>query len=103
MPDLSNFTHPIEWVITHSASKEPIALIRKLQLGLGQVTYYRATTWNSEPSKRELIGYWGSLNEAAQNVYGLYERKLPRQFFATSGSTWREPLPLTNPKGPPTG
>lgn len=101
MPDLSNVTHPIEWVITHSNSKEPIAVIRKLRLGAGKVLYFRAITWHVDPSKRELIGYWGSLSEAAQNVYGLYERSIPKQFLAQSGSTWREPLPLTKPKAPP--
>ncbi|SFN65829.1 hypothetical protein [Mycetocola miduiensis] len=101
MPDLSNVTQPIEWAIVHSTSRDPIALIRKLQLGAGRTTYYRAITWHVDPTKRELIGYWGSLNEATQNVYGLYERKLPPQFLASSGSTWREPLPLTRPKTPP--
>lgn len=103
MPDLSNFIHPVEWEISHAASKEPIALIRRLRLGAGRVLYYRAITWDADPSKRELIGYWGTLDEAAQNVYGLYERKLPKQFLASSGSTWKEPLPLTKPKMPPAG
>ncbi len=101
MPDLSNFTKPIEWEVTHSASQTPIAVIRKLKLGPGHVLYFRAVTWHADARKRELIGYWGSLAEATQNVYGLYERKLPPQRLASSGSTWREPLPLTKPKAPP--
>ena len=101
MPDLSNYTRAIEWEITHSTKRDPIAIIRKLHLGPGDVVYFRAVTWDADPANRELIGYWGSLEEATQNVYGLFERSMPKQFLASSGSTWREPLPLTMPKHPP--
>ncbi|WP_411720505.1 hypothetical protein [Mycetocola sp.] len=101
MPDLSNVTTPVEWVVTHSASKEPIALVRRLRLGAQRELYFRAVTWRPNPARRELVGYWGSLEEAVQNVYGLYERSLPPQFHVTGGGTARELQRLTKPKPPP--
>lgn len=101
MPDLSNVTTPVEWVVTHSAAKEPIALVRRLRLGPNRDLYFRAVTWHRDATKRELVGYWGSVEEAVQNVYGLYERSLPPQFLMTGGGTTRQPAPLTKPKPPP--
>lgn len=103
MPDLSSVTTPVEWVVTHSSSQEPIAVVRRLRLGPQRELYFRAVTWHVDPAKRELVGYWGSAEEAVQNVYGLFERSLPPQFLMTSGGTAREPLPLTKPKAPPAG
>jgi hypothetical protein len=101
MPDLSNVTAPVEWVVTHSTAKEPIALVRRLRLGPARELYFRAVTWHQDAGRRELVGYWGSLEEAVQNVYGLYERSLPPQFLMTGGGTTRQPAPLTKPKPPP--
>jgi hypothetical protein len=102
MPDLSAVTTPVEWVVTHSAAKDPIAVVRRLRLGPQRELYFRAVTWHSVSAHRELVGYWGSLEEAVQNVYGLYERSLPPQFLMTGGGTAREPQRLTRPKPPPT-
>lgn len=101
MLDLSNVSTPIEWEITHPASPEPIAVIRKLRLGAGRVLYFRAVTYDVDSRKRELIGYWGSLDEAAQNVHGLFERHLPPGSLVSTKGLPREPLPLTKPKHPP--
>lgn len=101
MPDLSNVTTPVEWVVTHSAATGPIAVVRRLRLGPDRELYFRAVTWHADPARRELVGYWGSVEEAVQNVYGLYERSLPPQFLMTGGGTAREPHPLTKPKAPP--
>ena len=101
MPDLSNITTPVEWVVTHSAAKEPIAIVRRLRLGAERALYFRAVTWNTDPAKRELVGYWGSAEEAVQNVYGLFERSLPPQLHMTGGGTSRELQRLTRPKPPP--
>lgn len=101
MPDLSNVTTPVEWVVTHSAATGPIAVVRRLRLGPDRELYFRAVTWHADPARRELVGYWGSVEEAVQNVYGLYERSLPPQFLMTDGGTAREPLALTKPKAPP--
>ena len=101
MPDLSNVTTPVEWVVTHSSSQQPIAVVRRLRLGPERQLYFRAVTWNADPEKRDLVGYWGSAEEAVQNVYGLYERSLPPQFLMTGGGTAREPPALTKPKAPP--
>ncbi|MET1051858.1 MAG: hypothetical protein ABWX65_04380 [Mycetocola sp.] len=101
MPDLSNVITPVEWVVTHSAASGPIAVVRRLRLGPDRDLYFRAVTWHDDPAQRELVGYWGSLDEAVQNVYGLYERSLPPQFLMTGGGTAREPHALTKPKAPP--
>jgi hypothetical protein len=102
MPDLSTVTTPVEWVVTHSAANDPIAVVRRLRLGQQRELYFRAVTWHPVSAHRELVGYWGSLEEAVQNVYGLYERSLPPQFLMTGGGTAREPQRLTRPKPPPT-
>jgi hypothetical protein len=101
MPDLSHVTTPVEWMVTHSAASEPIAVVRRLRLGPQRELYFRAVTWHRDSTRRELVGYWDSLEEAVQNVYGLYERSLPPQFLMTGGGTTREPQPLTKPKPPP--
>jgi hypothetical protein len=99
--DPTNVSAAIEWEITHPAATEPIAVIRKLRLGAGRVVYFRAVTYDADSSKRELIGYWGSLDEATQNVHGLYERHLPPESLISTKGLPREPLPLTQPKQPP--
>jgi hypothetical protein len=101
MPDLSNVTAPVEWVVTHSTAKEPIAVVRRLRLGPARELYFRAVTWHRDAGQRQLVGYWGSVEEAVQIVYGLYERSLPPQFLMTGGATARQPAPLTKPKPPP--
>lgn len=101
MPDLSNVTTPVEWIVTHASASEPIAVVRRLRLGPRRELYFRAVTWHPVPSRRDLVGYWGSAEEAVQNVYGLYERSLPPQLLATGGGTARQPPPLTKPKAPP--
>lgn len=101
MPDLSRVRSAIEWEISHPASDEPIAVIRKLRLGPGKVLYFRAVTYDVDPAKRELIGYWGTLEEATQNVHGLYELHLPPEKVTTADGEPRDPLPLTKPKHPP--
>jgi hypothetical protein len=101
MSDLSNVTTPVEWIVSHSASKEPIAVVRRLRLGPQGELYFRAVTWHRRSAHRELVGYWASLEEAVQNVYGLFERSLPPQFLMTGGGTTREPQRLTKPKPPP--
>jgi hypothetical protein len=101
MPDLSSVSTPVEWVVSHSAAAGPIAVVRRLRLGPERELYFRAVTWHSDVAQRELVGYWGSLDEAVQNVYGLYERSLPPQFLMTGGGTTRQPQSLTQPKPPP--
>ncbi|SFN34669.1 hypothetical protein [Mycetocola miduiensis] len=102
MPGLSHVTTPVEWVVTHSAATGPIAVVRRLRLGPDRELYFRAVTWHEDPARRELVGYWGSVEEAVQNVYGLYERSLPPQFLMTGGGEARQPAALTKPKAPPT-
>lgn len=101
MPDLSNVTTPVEWIVTHASTPEPIAVVRRLRLGPRRELYFRAVTWHPDPSRRDLVGYWGSAEEAVQNVYGLYERSLPPG--RADAGTARQPPPLTKPKAPPGG
>ena len=103
MPDLSTVTTPVEWVVTHASVQAPIAVVRRLRLGPRRELYFRAVTWHSDPAKRDLVGYWGSAEEAVQNVYGLYERSLPPESRRTGEVTARQPPPLTRPKAPPAG
>ena len=103
MPDLSTVTTPVEWVVTHASVQEPIAVVRRLRLGPQRELYFRAVTWHQDPAKRDLVGYWGSAEEAVQNVYGLFERSLPPESTRTGAGTTRQPPPLTRPKAPPRG
>ena len=101
MPDLPNVT-PVEWVVTHASAAEPIAVVRRLRLGSQRELYFRAVTWHPDPAHRDLVGYWGSAEEAVQNIYGLYERSLAPQTMTAVGGAARPPPPLTKPKAPPT-
>ena len=85
MPDLSDVSTPVEWVVTDVSAREPIAVVRRLRLGPRRELYFRAVTWHPDPARRDLVGYWGSAEEAVQNVLGLYERSLPHQFLTTGG------------------
>lgn len=64
----------IEWMLRHPLSGHPIALVRLVQLGAARESYFRAVTPEADSSARQLIGYWGSLDDAERGTLALYER-----------------------------
>ncbi|TQO23773.1 hypothetical protein FB385_2634 [Paramicrobacterium agarici] len=81
----------------------PVAVVRMLHLGPDREVYFRAVTYSPNASERELIGYWGSLEEAIQNVHHVELSKMPAAWLATGGSSFREIPPSTPQKPPPSG
>lgn len=84
---------PVEWEVRLPLSGEAVAIVRAVHLGpLGEV-YLRAVTPDADRSQRELIGYWGSPQEAHDGVLALYERR--------SNPNTPPSLPLVPQKPPP--
>lgn len=84
---------PVEWEVRLPLSGEVVAIVRAVQLGARGEVYLRAVTPDVDRSQRELIGYWGSPQEAHDGVLALYERRDAR------GVPPR--LPLVPQKPPP--
>lgn len=84
---------PVEWEVRLPLSGEAIAIVRAVSLGPRGEVYLRAVTPDAERSQRELIGYWGSPQEAHDGVLALYERRTNRGAPPT--------LPLVSQKPPP--
>ncbi|WP_150308201.1 hypothetical protein [Planctomonas psychrotolerans] len=57
-----------EWIIMRDSSREPVAVIRHLQLGPRRQWFYRVVTWAATSERRELIGYYPTLEEADRSV-----------------------------------
>ncbi|MBG6056421.1 hypothetical protein IWX81_002858 [Salinibacterium sp. CAN_S4] len=57
-----------EWVIMRDNNREPAALVRSLQLGPRNETFFRVVTWAVESHDRALVGYFRTLDEADRSV-----------------------------------
>lgn len=84
---------PVEWEVRLPLSGEAVAIVRAVQLGPHGEVYLRAVTPDADRSQRELIGYWGSPQEAHDGVLALYERRSNRGAAPS--------LPLVPQKPPP--
>ncbi|SDH88663.1 hypothetical protein [Agrococcus jejuensis] len=69
---------PVEWEIRHPVSGDLIAILRVVALGPRKEWYARAVTPEPERSRRTLIGYWASPDEAHRGVLALFERRTGR-------------------------
>lgn len=84
---------PVEWEVRLPLSGEAVAIVRAVRLGAHGDVYLRAVTPDADRSQRELIGYWGSPQEAHDGVLALYERR--------SNPGTPPSLPLVPQKPPP--
>jgi len=84
---------PVEWEVRLPLSGEAVAIVRAVALGPRDEVYLRAVTPDADRSQRELIGYWGSPQEAHDGVLALYERRSNRGVPPA--------LPLVPQKPPP--
>jgi hypothetical protein len=99
-PTLAAMTlRPVEWEIRHPLSGELVAIVRVVALGARHEWYARAVTPEEERSRRTLIGYWGSPDDAHQGVLALYERRTGRSLAA--GGDGAPSVPLVPMKPPP--
>lgn len=97
-PTLAPMTmRPVEWEIRHPVSGDLIAILRVVALGPRREWYARAVTPEADRSRRTLIGYWASPDEAHRGVLALFERRTGRSFPAGAA----EPAPPLVPMKPP--
>lgn len=64
---------PVEWDVLHPLDGSSIAVVRLVWLGPKRENYYRAVTHDADRSKRRLLGYWGTLNEAHEASLAAWE------------------------------
>lgn len=64
---------PVEWEMTDDGADGPHAIIRRLVYGrLGnREEWFRVVTYHPESAQRELVGYWPTLEEAAEAAWDL--------------------------------
>lgn len=89
---------PVEWEIRHPVTGDLVAIVRVVALGPRREWYARAVTPEADRSRRTLIGYWASPDEAHRGVLALFERRTGRSLAA--GST-APSVPLVPMKPPP--
>ena len=84
---------PVEWHVLHPLdAAHRIAIIRYVKIE--HEPYYRAVTYHNDPSQRQLIGYYATLDDATNAAYIHYEKETG---MAISGggqpAPTREPIP----------
>lgn len=95
MPELT--PEPSEWaVVVH---RRVYAVIRCV--AIDGVDYWRVVTGEDDRSRRRLVGYWGTFDEASHNALAFVERQLPSAWMATGTSSSRAPRAMTPQKPPP--
>jgi hypothetical protein len=103
VPELS--VEPSEWVVL--VHRRAYAVIRRVTIA-GDDDFWRVVTGEDDRSRRRLIGYWGSLEEAAHNALAYVEHRLPSAWMATGtatslvprSATPQKPLPGRSPHEP---
>ena len=80
-----------EWAV--STSSGDVGIVRRLLLDRGKLVAFRAVTAEPDASKRALVGYYATFEEAATASYNRWLREAPSAWTALSGNIAREPLP----------
>lgn len=57
-----------EWVLMRESKSEPRAVVRVVQMGPRNETFYRVVTWAPTSEARTLVGYYATLAEADRAV-----------------------------------
>jgi hypothetical protein len=63
---------PVEWHIRYPVSVPPIGVVRRLEFGIRPDVWFRAVTWSEDSTRRRLIGYFATPEDAAAAVWGEY-------------------------------
>jgi len=93
---------PVEWEIRHPTTGDLIAIVRMVALGPRREWYARAVTPEEDRSRRSLIGYWASPDEAHRGVLALFERRTGRSLGpGGSGAPTVPIVPMKPPPGAP--
>lgn len=95
MPELT--VEPSEWVVI--VHRHVYVVIRCVVIA--GVEYWRVVTGDDDRSRRRLVGYWGSLEEASHNALAFVEHQLPPAWMATGTATSHRPREMTPQKPPP--
>lgn len=95
---------PIQWEVREPLTGNVMAIIQVVHLGPRQEPYYRSVTANPDPSKRKLVGYWGTPNEAHDGTIALYEQRVGRSLsgggLPPSELVPQKPPPARDPNRP---
>ncbi|WP_430592200.1 hypothetical protein [Humidisolicoccus flavus] len=92
---------PVEWIANEPrAPYRPIAIVRVVLLGKEREPYWRAVTYGTS-EERQLIGYWGDLQQAQDGVLSWWEHQIPPAWLAHDGKTFRRPRTPPPQKAPP--
>jgi hypothetical protein len=63
---------PVEWYIRYPVDVAPIGVVRRLEFGIKPDVWFRAVTWSEDSTRRQLIGYFTTPQDAAQAVWQAY-------------------------------
>ena len=55
-----------------------VAIIREVEIGAARETMIRSVTWDDDPSKRVLIGYFPHLRMAAEVTWAEWRKAVER-------------------------
>ncbi|QCR19160.1 hypothetical protein [Agrococcus sp. SGAir0287] len=93
MPELR--VHASEWIVV--VHRITYAVIRRVTIG-GDDDFWRVVTGEDDRSRRRLVGYWGTFEEASHNALAFVEQQLPGAWMATGTSTSHERRAMTPQK-----
>ncbi len=57
-----------EWIIMRDSRTEPAGVIKVVQLGPRNESFYRVVTWAPTSEGRTLVGYFATLQEADRSI-----------------------------------
>jgi ribosomal protein S16 len=97
-------TRPVEWDVLHPLDGAHVAVIRLMLLGPKREPFYRVVTPEPDRSRRQLLGYWGTLDEAHEAALALLEQHTGEAIEGGGRKSSRRVPPQKPPSPPyPTG
>lgn len=69
---------PIRWEVREPITGHVMAIVQVVHLGPRSEPYYRSVTPEADASQRQLIGYWGTPDDAHDGTMALYEHRFNR-------------------------
>jgi hypothetical protein len=95
---------PMERDVLHPLDGAHVAIVRLVLLGPTSEPFYRAVTPEPDRTRRELLGYWGTLEEAHEAALALLEQRTGQAIEGGGRPPSRQVPPQEPPSAPhPTG